>query len=180
MLSLLLLLLLLLPTIVSASWDGESPGRMRTVAAAAALGSESASEFCATSGIFFRQLLAGRDFARASHARSAFDREAFRFAKQMIAEGLIAEPPISLSRDISPLNPRLVPSLVLFGLGIDYGVHFYARYAEERAEGRSAADAIEETFMSTGQAITVGALLAAAVAAAAEEGRERRDLSPCS
>lgn len=34
---------------------------------------------------------------------------------------LIAEPPISLSRDISPLNPRLFPSLVLFGLVVVAG-----------------------------------------------------------
>jgi predicted RND superfamily exporter protein len=51
--------------------------------------------------------------------------------------------------------------LVLFGLGIDYGIHFYARYAEERAEGRSVAEAAEVTFLSTGQAITVGALTTA-------------------
>lgn len=52
--------------------------------------------------------------------------------------------------------------LVLFGLGIDYGIHFYARYTEERARGRSIIDAAEETFASTGQAITVGALTTAA------------------
>lgn len=48
--------------------------------------------------------------------------------------------------------------LVLFGLGIDYGIHFYARYSEERGRGLSVVDAIEKTFTSTGQAITVGAL----------------------
>ncbi|PEN12314.1 transporter [Longibacter salinarum] len=51
--------------------------------------------------------------------------------------------------------------LVLFGLGIDFGIHFYGRYAEERAEGRSITSAAEETFVSTGQAITVGALTTA-------------------
>ena len=51
--------------------------------------------------------------------------------------------------------------LVLFGLGIDFGIHFYGRYAEERAMGRSVADAIETTFQSTGQAITVGAMTTA-------------------
>ncbi len=51
--------------------------------------------------------------------------------------------------------------LVLFGLGIDYGIHFYARYAEERAEGRSVSEAAEITFLSTGQAITIGALTTA-------------------
>lgn len=51
--------------------------------------------------------------------------------------------------------------LVLFGLGIDYGIHFYARYAEERGLGKSVADAAETTFVSTGQAVTVGALTTA-------------------
>ncbi len=52
--------------------------------------------------------------------------------------------------------------LVLFGLGIDYGIHFYARYTEERGAGQSVIDAAERTFTSTGQAITVGALSTAA------------------
>ncbi|MEZ4700469.1 MAG: MMPL family transporter [Rhodothermales bacterium] len=52
--------------------------------------------------------------------------------------------------------------LVLFGLGIDFGIHFYARYTEERAMGLSVIDAAELTFTSTGQAITVGALTTAA------------------
>lgn len=52
--------------------------------------------------------------------------------------------------------------LVLFGLGIDYGIHFYARYIEERGSGRSVEAAVEKTFMSTGQAIAVGALTTAA------------------
>ena len=52
--------------------------------------------------------------------------------------------------------------LVLFGLGIDFGIHFYARYTEERAQGRDVADAIETTFTSTGQAIAIGAFSTAA------------------
>ncbi|MDX1430004.1 MAG: MMPL family transporter, partial [Rhodothermales bacterium] len=52
--------------------------------------------------------------------------------------------------------------LVLFGLGIDYGIHFYARYTEERARRHPPIDAVEHTFFSTGQAITVGALTTAA------------------
>ncbi|WP_420455860.1 efflux RND transporter permease subunit [Rubrivirga sp.] len=51
--------------------------------------------------------------------------------------------------------------LVLFGLGIDYGIHFYARYAEERGAGQSVPDAVEETFVSTGQGIAVSALTTA-------------------
>lgn len=51
--------------------------------------------------------------------------------------------------------------LVLFGLGIDYGIHFYARYSEERAAGKKVIDAAETTFASTGQAITIGALTTA-------------------
>ena len=52
--------------------------------------------------------------------------------------------------------------LVLFGLGIDYGIHFYARYAEERGAGRVVVDAAETTFRSTGQAIAVSAFTTAA------------------
>ena len=52
--------------------------------------------------------------------------------------------------------------LVLFGLGIDFGIHFYARYAEERAEGHAPAQAAETTFVSTGMAIAVGAVSTAA------------------
>lgn len=47
--------------------------------------------------------------------------------------------------------------LVLFGLGVDYGIHFYARYTEERGRGHDVEDAIAITFTSTGQAIAVGA-----------------------
>lgn len=43
--------------------------------------------------------------------------------------------------------------LVLFGLGIDFGIHFYARYIEERGAGRSVEEAAERTFMTTGQAV---------------------------
>ena len=52
--------------------------------------------------------------------------------------------------------------LVLFGLGIDYGIHFYARYIEERGKGLDPHSAALRTFMSTGQAIAVGALTTAA------------------
>ncbi|MEM1125089.1 MAG: MMPL family transporter [Bacteroidota bacterium] len=48
--------------------------------------------------------------------------------------------------------------LVLFGLGIDFGIHFYARYTEERGEGASVEEAVETTFVGTGQAIAIGAL----------------------
>jgi predicted RND superfamily exporter protein len=52
--------------------------------------------------------------------------------------------------------------LVLFGLGIDFGIHFYGRYAEERAGGLSITDAAEATFVSTGQAISIGAMTTSA------------------
>ena len=52
--------------------------------------------------------------------------------------------------------------LVLFGLGIDFGIHFYARYAEERGAGRDVETAVLRTFMTTGQAITVVAITTAA------------------
>ena len=52
-------------------------------------------------------------------------------------------------------------ALLLFGLGIDYGIHFFARYAEERRNGLDVPAAIEVTFASTGQAIAVGAMTTA-------------------
>ncbi len=52
--------------------------------------------------------------------------------------------------------------LVLFGLGIDYGIHFYARYTEERGHGHGVAEAAEITFASTGQAVAIGAFTTAA------------------
>ena len=52
--------------------------------------------------------------------------------------------------------------LILFGLGIDFGIHFYARYAEERGNGQSVVDALEQTFVTTGQAIAVVAVTTAA------------------
>ena len=51
--------------------------------------------------------------------------------------------------------------LVLFGLGIDYGIHFYARYAEERGGGLDVDDAILSTFRSTGEGIAVSAMTTA-------------------
>ncbi len=49
-------------------------------------------------------------------------------------------------------------ALLLFGLGVDFGVHFYGRYSEERGMDKSIIDAAEISFMSTGQAVAVGAL----------------------
>ncbi|MCK5785111.1 MAG: MMPL family transporter [Candidatus Sabulitectum sp.] len=51
--------------------------------------------------------------------------------------------------------------LILFGLSIDYGIHFYARYSEERAEGRSVEESVVATFQSSGQAITIAGLTTA-------------------
>lgn len=52
-------------------------------------------------------------------------------------------------------------ALVLFGLGIDYGIHYYARYAEERGRNRTVEEAGEIAFASTGQAVTVSAVTTA-------------------
>jgi len=49
-------------------------------------------------------------------------------------------------------------ALLLFGLGVDFGVHFYGRYSEERGMDSSIIDAAEISFLSTGQAVAVGAL----------------------
>ena len=53
--------------------------------------------------------------------------------------------------------------LLLFGMGIDFGIHFFGRYNEERSKGETVSEAIETTFMTTGQAIfAVGITTAAA------------------
>lgn len=51
--------------------------------------------------------------------------------------------------------------LVLFGLGIDYGIHFFARYAEERGRGEGVESAAEICFASTGLAIAISAVTTA-------------------
>ena len=51
--------------------------------------------------------------------------------------------------------------LVLFGMGIDFGIHFFARYTEERGRGRGVAEAAEETFVQGGAAIAATALTTA-------------------
>jgi uncharacterized protein len=48
-------------------------------------------------------------------------------------------------------------ALLLFGLGIDFGVHFYGRYSEERSRHDNYTDAMVLTFMSTGKAAMIGA-----------------------
>ncbi len=52
--------------------------------------------------------------------------------------------------------------LVLFGLGIDFGIHVYARYAEERGAGASISNAISKTIHTTGRAVAVVAITTAA------------------
>jgi uncharacterized protein len=51
--------------------------------------------------------------------------------------------------------------VILFGLGIDYGLHFYARYLEKRSEGIEILDALLETYESTGLAIMTSAVTTA-------------------
>lgn len=52
--------------------------------------------------------------------------------------------------------------VILFGLGIDYGIHFYARYIELRSSGLNTHDAIIQTNEKTGEAILVSAFTTAA------------------
>ena len=60
------------------------------------------------------------------------------------------------------LNALTSPlGLVLFGLGIDFGIHLYARYVEERGAGHDADSAMMRTFLGTGQAITISAITTA-------------------
>jgi len=50
---------------------------------------------------------------------------------------------------------------ILFGLGIDYGIHYYARYIELRSEGKSVHDSILNAYERTGVAIFVSAVTTA-------------------
>jgi predicted RND superfamily exporter protein len=51
--------------------------------------------------------------------------------------------------------------VILFGMGIDYGIHFYARYIEFRANGTPIIDALHRTYDNTGSAIIVSGLTTA-------------------
>ena len=51
--------------------------------------------------------------------------------------------------------------VILFGLGIDYGIHNYARYIEFRAEGNSVEDSVLLAYEKTGTAIVVSAITTA-------------------
>ena len=49
-------------------------------------------------------------------------------------------------------------TLILFGLGIDFGIHNFSRYREERREGKSVNEAIEIIIVDTGSASFIAAL----------------------
>ncbi|MEX0681323.1 MAG: MMPL family transporter [Balneolales bacterium] len=51
--------------------------------------------------------------------------------------------------------------VILFGLGIDYGIHFYARYLENRSTGINVRNALYITYDSTGAAIMTSAMTTA-------------------
>lgn len=51
--------------------------------------------------------------------------------------------------------------VILFGLGIDYGIHYYARYIEYRSDGRSVKDSVMEAYERTGAAIVISAITTA-------------------
>lgn len=54
-----------------------------------------------------------------------------------------------------------VLAVILFGLGIDYGIHYYARYIELRSSGLTVEEAIYATNGKTGEAILVSAFTTA-------------------
>ncbi|MBO6793737.1 MAG: MMPL family transporter [Balneolaceae bacterium] len=54
-----------------------------------------------------------------------------------------------------------VLAVILFGLGIDYGIHYYARYIELRSSGLTVEEAIYATNSKTGEAILVSAFTTA-------------------
>ena len=47
---------------------------------------------------------------------------------------------------------------ILFGLGIDFGIHIFARYREARRRGMGTEDALVETVVHTGSALTTTAV----------------------
>lgn len=51
--------------------------------------------------------------------------------------------------------------VILFGLGIDYGIHYYARYIEMRSSGMSIEDSVIDAYLKTGTAIFVSAFTTA-------------------
>ena len=51
--------------------------------------------------------------------------------------------------------------VILFGLGIDYGIHYYARYIELRSDGDPVLDALVNAYERTGSAIMVSAITTA-------------------
>lgn len=51
--------------------------------------------------------------------------------------------------------------VILFGLGIDYGIHFYARYIEYRAGGEPVDSSVLKAYENTGSAIIVSAVTTA-------------------
>ena len=52
--------------------------------------------------------------------------------------------------------------LVLFGMGVDYGIHFLAAYADARGGGARIGDAVRRTYDETARAVGVSALTTAA------------------
>lgn len=52
--------------------------------------------------------------------------------------------------------------VILFGLGIDYGIHTFARYAEARSAGGSVQQAIDQMVCQTGTAVATTAITTAA------------------
>lgn len=51
--------------------------------------------------------------------------------------------------------------VILFGMGIDYGIHFYARYIENRSGGMNIPDALLITYDRTGSAILISSFTTA-------------------
>ncbi len=51
---------------------------------------------------------------------------------------------------------------VLLGLGIDFGIHFYGRYREERAAGHDVVEAVVQTWLSCGEASVLAAITTSA------------------
>jgi len=60
------------------------------------------------------------------------------------------------------LITTFIPSLIM-GLGIDYGVHFIARYLQEREKGEHIGPALQETLLKKGRATIIAGVTTAIV-----------------
>jgi len=109
-----------------------------------------------------------------NYRKGSSDRAVFALAKHLIrmpVSVLVIGLPLLLSLAytfglayliLGSLNTMTsVLFVILFGMGIDYGLHFYARYLEKRSAGQDVYSSLLNTYDSTGSAILASALTTA-------------------